>query len=306
MLPNEAKTYLSLCPPGDETNPDVPHLAKARELTLTNPELAAWWEQEKSFDLLFGQKLSSLKPPPELQPTIMRGGATIFFASRLIAESANEEDDEEKEETAFILPSAGAAALAETGRPPERDKLAEMESSLTKRWIWRMGLVMVGVIGMLVIVFLFFFEYNIASKDVASKIRHGPAGELAKLESIALDLNATAVPATEAGPSLIEMRNYLIENHSPNPPELPNLITQPAPGDVITVAAEFWDYIPITHFKVQAGLNLSHLAILKMADLQLKEEQLEAFLGTSGPFTEKIWGANGYVYIQLTPTVPLP
>jgi hypothetical protein len=95
MTVEEAKTTLGICPPDDDTNPDVPGLDKALEMAARNPPLAAWWEQEKNFDLAFSRKLNSIGPPPELAATIMRGGATIFFASRLIAESTGENPDDD-------------------------------------------------------------------------------------------------------------------------------------------------------------------------------------------------------------------
>ncbi len=93
MTPAEAQAILALCPPGDDTNPDVPGLLPARRLAASDPALAAWWEQEKNFDDQFSRKLASLTPPVELAATILRGGATIFFASRLIAESTGENPD---------------------------------------------------------------------------------------------------------------------------------------------------------------------------------------------------------------------
>ena len=94
MTFDDAKAILNLCPPDDTTNPDVPGLSGALVLATANKQLGAWWELQKEFDGQFARKLASLEPPPELATTIMRGGATIFFASRLIAESAGETPQE--------------------------------------------------------------------------------------------------------------------------------------------------------------------------------------------------------------------
>jgi hypothetical protein len=239
----------------------------------------------------------------------MRGGATIFFASRLIAESANEDaaDDAETEEAMPSLLPSPAAAQADSGdRPAERDKLEEMETALAKRWIWRMGLVMVGVVGMLVIVFLFFFEYNIASKNAASQTRQALAGKLAELESLAITLDAVAAPATSPGQTEAEMRKFLEDFHLPNPPAWPALVAQPKSSDVVTVAAERWENVPVAHFTVQNGVNLSHLGIVHTADLHLKDGAVEIFSGTHGAYHEEIWGDKDFTYIQLTPAQPKP
>ncbi len=299
MTPEEAKAYLSLCPPEDETNPDVPMLAPAREQAMANPELAAWWEKEKSFDLLFSQKLTSLKPPPELQATIMRGGATIFFASRLIAETATEETEEEAEKP-NLLSSPAAASLTEVGRSPRRDPVEEQESAVAKRWIWRMGFVMVGVVALLVLTFLFFFEYDIASKDLANKAHGRLTGELAKLERLAGEQETSAAPATEPGKTVAEMQKYLEDMHSPNPPELPGFVTRVAPGAVVTAAAESWNFYPVSHFTVQTGTTLGHLIILKADSLSQTEVPTEIIAKDLEHFREHIWSANGYIFIQLT------
>ncbi len=301
MTPEEAKTSLSLCPPEDETNPDVPRLAEARELAAANPGLAAWWEQEKNFDLLFSRKLGSLTPPPELQSTIMRGGATIFFASRLIAESADEADDEDApapEPVLLPIAHTTTSALPDLEETATEDQPGESRVKL--RLLWRMGLVIVGIIGLLVLAGLYFFEFGLAHTTNPG----GPVNEIAKLEALADDLAPTTETAPAPGKTVEEMRKFLDDSRAPNPPEWPQLIMEPPPGTAVSVAAENWNRTPVTHFTVQSGKNLSHLIILRTADLRQSDIQVDNFSGARGPFNEQIWSTDGYIFIQLTPLEP--
>ncbi len=152
MTVTEAKAALSVCPPDDETNPDVPGLEEALEIVARNPALLAWWEREKNFDRGFSRKLSSLAPPPELAPSIMRGGATIFFASQLIAESMGENPDDDSS-----LPEVVPAEPILPKSTFNRDmvKPAPKESKKTSGWLWLVAIFVVTLV-ILAIFFLLF------------------------------------------------------------------------------------------------------------------------------------------------------
>ncbi len=301
MTPDEAKASLSLCPPEDPTNPYVPRLGEAQELVASNAELAAWWEAEKNFDLQFSQKLQSLRPPPELGPAVMRGGATIFFASRLIAETTGEEAAE-----AQPLPDlpAGPRRIPEVSLASTRtDRDFDDETDkLAKRWIWRMGLVMVGVIGVLALVFLFSFEYELASKEQAQD-HYTPGTQLEALVTIAAALPSTATATAAASTPLTDMQRFLAEHHAPNPAELPGIIRQPPAGTVISVSTETWNYIPVSCFTLQSGENLQYLIIIDTKDLN-EAPPLDNYTTIHGEFYVRMLGSNGYLYMELQPTTP--
>ncbi|HTB62057.1 MAG TPA: hypothetical protein VK737_00600 [Opitutales bacterium] len=146
MTFDEAKTILNLCPPEDETNPDVPGLSGALILANANRQLGAWWEHEKKIGAQFSRKLNSIVPPAELTTTILRGGATIFFASRLIAESTGE-----------TLPEPAPLTVESSREKTAAEKLVaafEVENktpSVGKSWIWtwRIALLLVVIVAFL-------------------------------------------------------------------------------------------------------------------------------------------------------------
>ena len=152
MTVKEAKFALFVCPPDDNTNPDVPGLAEAMEVAKRNPQMLAAWERDKHFDRGFSRKLCSITPPPELAATIMRGGATIFFASRLIAESIGENPDDDSTLPEItpaepILPRG--VYIRETVKPAAKD------SAKSTTWLWRIaGLALAAVV--VIILFLLF------------------------------------------------------------------------------------------------------------------------------------------------------
>jgi hypothetical protein len=152
MTVTEAKTALSVCPPDDDTNPDVPGLFEAMEIAARNPPLKAWWEREKNFDRTFGRKLSSITPPPELAPSIMRGGATIFFASRLIAESMGENPDDDS-----TLPEVIPAEpiLPRSTFTRELGTPAPKPAKKSTGWLWAVAIMVVMLVIIIVLLLLF-------------------------------------------------------------------------------------------------------------------------------------------------------
>jgi hypothetical protein len=151
MTVTEAKTALSVCPPDDETNPDVPGLYEALEIAGRNPPLKVWWEREKNFDRGFSRKLNSLTPPPELGPSIMRGGATIFFASRLIAESMGENPDDG---SAPLEVAPAEPILPRSAFTREIVQPAPKAAKKTAGWLWMTVIIVITVI--MAVMFLLF------------------------------------------------------------------------------------------------------------------------------------------------------
>ena len=150
MTTAEAQAILHLCPPGDDADAGVPGLAEARNLAATDATLAAWWEQEKFFDEQFHRKLSSLTPPAELSATILRGGATIFFARRLIAESAGETPDEPPEQAgdpAATIADPTAFTTADGAKPSKPAPSQTM-------WFLRFVIFSAGIIFVLLLILL--------------------------------------------------------------------------------------------------------------------------------------------------------
>jgi hypothetical protein len=143
MTFDEAKAILNLCPPEDETNPDVPGLGGALILANANRQLGAWWEQEKKFGSQFNRKLHSIAPPAELTTTILRGGATIFFASRLIAESTGETLPEPAPLADHPAPQLSTADKLAAAFAAEKASAASKKSS---PWLWRIAVLSVIVV----------------------------------------------------------------------------------------------------------------------------------------------------------------
>jgi hypothetical protein len=152
MTVKEAKFALSVCPPDDDTNPDVPGLSEAQIIAGRNPQMKAWWEREKSFDRGFSRKLNSVNPPEDLAATIMRGGATIFFASQLIEESmgATPEGDSPLPEVAAAEPILPKSVYLRPVAQP-----APKESRKAANWLWMVAIVAIGLVAIASLFLLF-------------------------------------------------------------------------------------------------------------------------------------------------------
>lgn len=72
MTNEEAKFILSAYRPNGRDASD-PSMAEALEQAARDPELAAWFQAERSFDEIISAKLNEVSVPPELKPTILAG-----------------------------------------------------------------------------------------------------------------------------------------------------------------------------------------------------------------------------------------
>jgi len=162
MTVKEAKFALYVCPPDDDTNPHVPGLAEAIEIAKRNPQMMAGWERDKHFDRGYSRKLNSITPPPELAATIMRGGATIFFASRLIAESMGENPDDDS-----TLPEVTPAEpiLPRSEYLPKMPKLDPKDTSKTTNRLWMAAMVVLAIVVLAIIYLLFMVLLGLAAKQ---------------------------------------------------------------------------------------------------------------------------------------------
>ena len=72
MNSEEAKILLHACPPG-AGDPDDPQTAEALAQTRRDPELLAWFNQQRALDGAVGDKLQQVRPPAGLAEKIMMG-----------------------------------------------------------------------------------------------------------------------------------------------------------------------------------------------------------------------------------------
>ncbi len=72
MTRREAQEILLSCRPGREPVDD-PQVAAALELTRTDPELAAWYEQHRAWDAGIREKMRSIAVPGDLKYEILSG-----------------------------------------------------------------------------------------------------------------------------------------------------------------------------------------------------------------------------------------
>jgi hypothetical protein len=290
MTPDEAKVILHLCPPGDETNPDVPGLSAALELAASNPELGTWWEQEKNFEGQFSRKLASLTPPVELLVTIMRGGATIFFASRLIAESTGETlaelpalaDEPDSKKSAV---EALASAL-----PPEPEPAPR--SALT--WWWRIAVLSVAFLVMLLLALLFVLP-------VSSNSSGQLGAQLPDFTHYATQLAALAAPPP-SGQTLADMQQYLIDSHAPNPSNPLGGAAAENGAVPISVTTEVWNAHLLTHYIVQSPAGVSHWFILNQTEFPLDEDAPGISESTVDGFRVQTWRSDGFIYVAVKPS----
>ncbi len=266
MTPDEAKAILNLCPPDDETNPEVPGVGEALGLAENDSKLGAWWAQEKNFDRQFSRKLAALAPPGELAATIMRGGATIFFASRLIAESTGE-------------PLAELPAIADEPNP-KKSAVAALAADLrlddeptrgsSPTWWWRAAVLSVA----LLVIFLLAL---LSVLPVSSKSGGLAEAQLPAFTHYAAQLAALA-PPPPAGQTLADMQQYLAANHAPNPPDPLGLASSPNGATPRSVSAEVWTTHSITHYIVQTGAVITHLFILNQAEFPAHESRQKCMI----------------------------
>ncbi len=294
MTPAEAQTILSLCPPGDETNPDIPGLDAARELATGDAALTAWWEQEKYFDEQFSRKLGSLTPPAELEATILRGGATIFFASRLIAETTGEEPVTLPEgPDAQAAPSAPAVSLSDPGD-------ATSPSPRAATWYWRAAVYSAGFV---VAIFLILLVVAIPG-ILKTKATHGP--ELPDFTLYAARLADVPSLPPAPGQTIEDLRRTLDEGHAPNPPGAAVLAIVPGGATPDSVAINNWNVHQITHYVVPSGANPTHIFILNRAEFPHDEVTLEVSDGDLNNYHVQTWSADGFIYIVLKPRSAKP
>jgi len=70
---DEAKNILQLCRPDHPEDLKDPVIAEALALCETHPELREWFEAQQAFDRQIAQSLSEIKPPADLQASILAG-----------------------------------------------------------------------------------------------------------------------------------------------------------------------------------------------------------------------------------------
>jgi hypothetical protein len=76
MTPEEAKTILAVGRAGG-SNAEEARLREAIELSQNDPELAAWYRREQSFDAVVSQALKAVPMPTGLLPSILAGTKVI-------------------------------------------------------------------------------------------------------------------------------------------------------------------------------------------------------------------------------------
>ena len=288
MTPDEAKALLNLCPPGEEANP-LPGLDEAVKLAAANPDLAAWWAQEKDLDGQFSRKLALIAPPAELAATIMRGGATIFFASRLIAETTGEtleelpamaDDTDSKKSVADVM----AKALAAENAPAPRNSLT---------WWWRAAVLSVILLVVLLLVMLLVLP-------ASSNSGGPPGGELPSFAHYAAQL-ATIPPSPPSGQTIEEMRRYLTDHNAPNPTDPLSLLPDSNGATPIAVAADIWKTHHVANYIVQTGAETSHLFILNQSEFSHDEVAPKISASVVDGFRLETWSNGGFIYLSLRP-----
>jgi type II secretory pathway pseudopilin PulG len=283
MTPEAAKTILATYRAG-ALDPANAAAREALELAATNSELAAWWDNEQNFDRLFSRKLLSITPPAELSTTIMRGGATIFFARRLIAESTEdlpEADSAPEENTAEE--SAETESTAEA-RAHEAEKIHQ------RIWRWRIiALAVVGVVG-LALVGLF---YLVSSQKLAARQQE----ELTQFAHHAADLVRLNLPSQATGTAPADFHAFLDKNNAPDPAALP---LQTAPFVPVGAGADDWSTHHFAYYILQNGPNQIQLFILNRAEFTEDDGDL-TFDDSDGSFLISTWVENPFVFVLLRP-----
>jgi hypothetical protein len=288
MTPDEAKAILHLCPPGDEGGADVPGAGEARDLAAANPQLAAWWELEKNFDGQFSRKLASIAPPAELAATIMRGGATIFFASRLIAESTGETLEELPAIADEPEPKKSAVDTLAAALTPEK----ELAPPPSINWWWRAAIFSVVLVVILLLVMLLVLPTSLNSGAAAG-------AQLSDFTHYAAQLATLPVPPP-SGHTLAELQKYLDASHAPNPPDPLGPSSNLNGATPISATAEIWNTHPITHYIVQSGPEVTHLFILNQAEFPNDEVEAKIFEDTVDGYRVQTWSGDGFIYMTLS------
>jgi hypothetical protein len=296
MTPEEAKLILSTCR-ADKIDTDNPDVRQALELVAASPDLAAWWETEQAFDRAFARKLAGIKAPQALQEAILRGGATIFAARRLITETNTEAVNEEliEKNTPSNLPdpkvvpfhqsAAEIQALAQASKPaaPARGKSWPQLLSWSLAASLLVGLVSVGL----------FLEPDKATADSSP--------ELPAFTSQFAESASDSGTAEQYSQQMADLQSYLASHQAPQldalPPELGN-------ETLVGESVGTWkkDTVSIVRMKDSSGNTT--LFILNRADFPHDQVGPNKVTQQDGPHTITTWGdaKDIYVLVRTTPT----
>jgi len=290
MTPDQAKAIFNLCLPGEEASLDVPGLAEALALAAAIPDLATWWEEEKNFEEQYSRKLASILPPPGLAATIMRGGATIFFASRLIAESTGEPLTE--------LPPTGEDGPAKPSAVDVLAPVVEPKKPTALTWWWRAAVLSVALLVILLLALLIVMP--------ASSSSTGPDDALLPDFTHYATQLATLPPPPQSGQSLADMQKYLADNRAPNPPDPLGLATNPSGAAAIYGGFETWNKHLVTHYIVQQGLGLMHLFVLNQTEFPHDDVSAQIYESTVDTYRVQTWCGGGFIYLAVKQSAGRP
>jgi hypothetical protein len=291
MTLDEAKIILAAYRIG-ELDPADANTRAALELAASDPELAAWWENEQDFDRAFARKFASITPPRELAAIIMRGGATIFLARRLISESTGEKlEDAPASVQEAIVKSVPVEKLVPF-RPETLIESESVASRLKPSW-WRrvVPLSMAATAAALILgLFIMLSSPKLSAQSHA---------ELSAFEKYAVGRSGANAPPFRKGASLNDLQDYLQANEAPLPHELPHRLGNVT---IVGVSADTWSSHHYAYFILESGKSKLHLFVLNREEFPNDSVDEDPDRDVVDPYVAELWTEDHEVFVLLRPT----
>jgi hypothetical protein len=285
MTPEEAKFILSASR-ADQLDTDNPDVRQALALVTSIPELAAWWEAEQAFDRAFARKLASITAPPALQEAILRGGATIFAARRLITETKTDAINEE-------LIEKNTPPIVENVVPfhqssEEIKALAPASTSAPRAWPrflpWSVAAsLLVGVLA--ISLFL-----------NAGKLTAHADEDLPAFTQYAEGLNDAGIPPEKYSQQMSDLQAYLASRQAPVTDSLPPEV---GAAKIVGESVENWKKDTVSMVRLQDPNGNISLFILNRTDFPDDTVSAAPVVSHDAKDTVTTWSDDQRIYVMV-------
>jgi hypothetical protein len=288
MTTEEAKLILTTCRADqlDMDNPDVRH---ALEVAAAEPALAAWWEAEQAFDRAFARKLAGIQAPQPLQDAILRGGATIFAARRLITETNTDAIHEEliEKNTPPLVGDSKVVPFYQS--PSEIQEISDRPPTTMRRRNWSPFLswsvaasLLVGIFGLTMLL-----DPDKLTADSNAEIP-------AFTSEFAQDPTNTESAPEKQSTQLADMAAYLASRQAPQPEALPPDMQN---DTLIGESVGHWkkDTVSIVRLQDAAG-NLT-LFVLNRTDFPNDKVGPDKVIKQLGANSVTTWSSDRDIYV---------
>ena len=293
MTPEEAKLILAACR-ADQLDTDNPDVRQALDTAAAIPQLAAWWEAEQAFDRAFTRKLTSIQPPKAIHEAILRGGATIFAARRLITETKSDANTEELIEQNTPSPLGHPNVVPFYQTPADIAALARKHPLPVRRRLWHPMLpwsLAASIVLALLALALFFNPDKLTASDDE---------ELPAFTKAAESLSDNPAPPDQASQQLADMQAYFASHNAPDTDALPPEVGS---AKILGESISTWKKDTVSIVRLQDPSGKLTLFILNKQDFPHDDVPSDPATTHDGPETITTWaqGADIYILLRKTP-----